>query len=875
MGAANVTRVFPHEARRALRWAKPEPYERRWREPQQLREPRPARRRLTLQMFTRLVLAVALALSAAPALAQAPTTPSIAGIVIDAGTQAPIPGARVSAGQAEVVADGAGRFTLPAAVGSIAVLVEASGYFALATRLEVPAAGLTGAQLALARDTGFATTVAVTAPPPAAAPAAESVAPVEVLRTPGALDNVYRTLQTLPGVAATEEFGSRLAVRGGSPDQNLTVMDGVEIHDPYRLFGLTSAFNPETIQRFELSTGGFSALYGDRLSSLLVVENRDGSQAQAFGGSASLSITDANLVVEGRLPGKAVGSWLVTGRRTYYDLVASRITDQEFPAFGDLQGKGVWQPAPGRRVTLFGLRSRQAAAIEIDEDDARGEFQDDTENDLAWVRFDTSLGTKGQSHTIAGYSDTRSTFGVDASFENTSKRSNAPLDESYGTANVAFERVLSVKDVSARQEFVLALGNHVVEAGAEAHRLSTALRFEISGDRNPGAANGSSVQGGAGLPDLLVSAQESTRLGAWIQDTFPIGSRGSLQAGLRWDGPGSTGESLFSPRLSASFQLAGSTRLRAAAGRYTQSPGYEKLAQSDYVLDFTNERLTTLRSERATQASAGIERDLPGGAALRVEAYYKHFTDLLIGQLETEPARLARVSRYDFPAELRSSIPADPLITTVPANDGRGRAYGFDVFLSRTGAPAGARVTGWASYTWGKTTRDAYGRRYDFEYDRRHAFTAVTAYRFTSRWELASTTRIASGFPRTAPLGVRVAAIEDTLDRDGDGVTDELLPERDAAGRLVYGVDFGNAANLNQARLPVFARVDLRATWRPRGAAGRWEFYAEVINLLNRKNAGALDPRLEYDAASDRPRIVEERDQSIPRLPTVGIRFKF
>ncbi|MSO62852.1 MAG: TonB-dependent receptor [Acidobacteria bacterium] len=831
-----------------------------------------------MQMLTWLILAVALAFSASsasPAMAQAPAPPTISGIVVDAGTRAPIPGAKLSANRAEATTDAAGRFMLPAVVGRATVLVDAAGYFALATDLDVPAAGLTGAELALARDTGFATTVAVIAPSPAAAPATTLVAPVEVLRTPGALDNIYRTLQTLPGVAATEEFGSRLAVRGGSPDQNLTVMDGVEIHDPYRLFGLTSAFNPETIQRFELATGGFSAQYGDRLSSLLVVENRDGTRTQAFGGSASLSITDANLVVEGRLPGKAVGSWLVTGRRTYYDLVASRITNQEFPAFGDLQGKGVWEPSPGRKVTLFGLRSRQAAAIAIDEADARGEFQDDTENDLAWARFDTSLGSRGQSHTVVSYSDTRSTFGVDASFENTHKRSNAPSAESYGTANVVFERALSVKDVAARQEFAWALGAHVLAAGAEAHRLSTALRYEITGDRNPGAANGSSVQGGAGLPDLLASAQQSTRAGAWIQDTFPIGSRGSLQAGLRWDGPGTTGESLFSPRLTASFRLASSTHLRAAAGRYTQSPGYEKLAQSDYVLDFTDENLSRLRSERATQASAGVERDLPGGAALRVEGYYKRFTDLLIGQLETEPARLARVSRYDFPAALQSSIPVDPLITTIPGNDGHGRSYGFDVFLSRTGAPAGSRVTGWASYTWGKTSRDGYGRRYDFEYDRRHAFTTVAAYRFTPQWELASTIRVASGFPRTAPLGVRVAAIEDTLDRDGDGVTDELLPERDAAGRLVYAVNFGGAANLNQARLPVFARVDVRATWRPRGAAGRWEFYAEIINLLNRKNAGALEPRLDYDSTADRPRIVEQRDQSIPRLPTVGIRFRF
>jgi outer membrane receptor protein involved in Fe transport len=81
--------------------------------------------------------------------------------------------------------------------------------------------------------------------------------------------------------------------------------------------------------------------------------------------------------------------------------------------------------------------------------------------------------------------------------------------------------------------------------------------------------------------------------------------------------------------------------------------------------------------------------------------------------------------------------------------------------------------------------------------------------------------------------------------------------------------------NLNGGRLPLFARVDARLTWRPRGDRGRWELYLEVINVLDRQNAGAFDPRLEYDPASDRPRIVEERDQAIPRLPTLGVRFRF
>ncbi len=102
-------------------------------------------------------------------------------------------------------------------------------------------------------------------------PAEIPVRPIEVMAVAGSADNVFRALHTLPGVAATEEFGSRLAVRGGGPDENLTIMDGVEIHNPYRLFGLTSAFNPETVSSFELSSGAFPARYGDRLSSLLVV----------------------------------------------------------------------------------------------------------------------------------------------------------------------------------------------------------------------------------------------------------------------------------------------------------------------------------------------------------------------------------------------------------------------------------------------------------------------------------------------------------------------------------------------------------------------------------------------------------------------------
>lgn len=817
-----------------------------------------------------LPLVVSALLSAVPALAQqAPVT--VSGIVVDASTRTPLTTAVLLADGKQAVVDTNGAFTISITPGRRTFEVEAPGYFRLVTAIDVGAAGIKDAELALARDEGFAASVDVVAASPAIAPASQAVAPLQVLRTPGALDNIFRTLQALPGVSATEEFGSRLAVRGGSPDQNLTVMDGVEVHDPYRLFGLTSAFNPETIQSFELATGGFSAKYGDRLSSMLAIENRDGTRSERIAGSATLSITDVNVVTEGALPG-GDGSWLFTARRTYFDFIAGKIVDQDFPGFGDLQGKVAWDVGQGKKLSAFVLRSRQDAAVTVDEEDVRGEFNDDTANDLAWARFDWAIGSSAQSRTIAGYSNTQSTFGVDATFENSTKRSNAP-DGDLDTGSVIFERALGVRDASVRQELTWSRGHHVVEAGLEVHQLETTLRFQVEGGRNPQAANGSSVQGGAGLPDLLVNESRRTRAGAWLQDGWQIGSRASIQTGVRWDRSGNTSEHLFSPRLATSVFFGPSRRMKAAIGRYTQSPGYEKLAQSDYLLDLGSS--TALVSEKATHASLGFEQDLPGGFTVRTEGYYKRFSDLLVGSLESEEVRRARLAEYDFPAAYANDVPSDAIITSAPTNDGRGTAYGFDLFVSRVQAPADARINGWASYTWGRGEREAYGQTYPFEYDRRHAFAAVVSYRFSPKWEVATTTRVASGFPRTAPIGVRVSATADSRDRDRDGNRTELVPDLDSSGRPTYEVNLGGVSNLYRSRLPVFARSDLRITWRPRGTSGRWELYAEVLNVLNRKNAGALEPTLEYDPSSDRPRIVEEADQSIPRLPTIGVRFRF
>ena len=734
-----------------------------------------------------------------------------------------------------------------------------------------PAVAAAGAELEilLFRNT-FAETVQVVSAPAAAPerPSATPIAAEEVFEVAGSFDNIFRTLDTLPGVASTGDFGSRLAVRGGTPDQNLTVMDGVEIHNPYRLFGLVSAFNPETVERFELTAGGFGAPYGDRLSSLLIVDNRPGERDLT--GSSSASITDANVVLEGAAPGG--GSWLLSGRRTYYDLVAGLVTDQSLPAFADVQVQAGWEFGPGHRLALFGLTSRENADFRFDDEDDdssrdSGRLFSEAGNDLGSLRLDALLGGAATSRTIVSWYRNTDLLGVNATFESSARRSNAADEQvAVGLTHVVFDRDLSVRDLSVRQELAFPLSAaHTLDTGMELHQLASGAGLSIAGDRNETVANPSSIRGGTGLPDSLDSSLGGVRGGAWIQDRYTVSPRLSIEPGVRLDWSTVNGDAVVSPRFAATVALGRRSRLRVAGGLYTQSPGYEKLIQSDYFFDLSPTVVSTLRHERATHLVTGFEKDLGADTLFRVEGYHKTFADLIVGRLESEADRRARVARYDFPAELQASVPAAARITSTPANGGGGTAYGVDAYLVRSD-PA-ARLAGWLSYAWGRAGRDAYGLRYPFEYDRRHAFNAVGRYRVGRRWSIAATAQVATGFPHTPAVGVRVAADEDARGR--------LVPARDAAGALVYTVDLGGLDALQRGRLPHYARVDLRIAHQPGGPSSRWSWYIEVINLLDRDNPVELETSLAHDPEGPTPRIVESPTAGFPILPSFGVRVRF
>jgi hypothetical protein len=784
---------------------------------------------------------------------------TVRGRVVDAASGAPVAVADVVAGETRGVTDATGSFALSLARGRWTISVTAPGYLEQTRRVTIAEETLPPLDIALVPKARFFERVEVKATPaPPAEPGALPVTPDRVLTVAGGLDNIFHVIQTLPGVVATDELGSRISVRGGSPDENLTIMDGVEIHNPYRLFGLTSAFNPETVARFDFSPGGFGVSHGDRLSSLLVVENRDGDAKRGLAGSSALSITDANVILEGKLPVRK-GSWLLTTRRTYYDLVAERFVDAQLRAFRDVQLRVSWEPKDGQKLSLTGVRSREDGNGDFTGDvpDESGTFLLGVRNDLVSAAFQARVGAGVSRTTLAWYGNT-SVFDAAARFRPDTRRSNTPQPVEVPLASISLQLHHDIRDFSGRQEVSLPIGSkHTLDTGLDVHRLRAGITYLFEGDRNPSAANGSSVRGGAGVPDLLDRANRYARGGAWLEDRFRVTDALTVVPGLRLDASGMNDGAVVSPRLSATVGLGRSTRLRAAGGLYTQSPGYEKLIVSDYLVDQVD-----LDFERARHLTLGVERDLPHGLVARVEAYHKRFDRLVVGRLETETERQERLARYDFPASLQSEIPTEPLVTSTPTNDGKGQSYGLDVYVTR----GGPRLSGWLSYTLGWARREAYGRAYAFDYDRRHSATLVGSHRFSPRFEVSATARASSGFPRTPFVGVRVAATE---------VGSRLVPERDGDGRLVYTAATGGLDLLNSARLPFYARLDLRAAFHPRGEKGRWQYYVEAINALRRKNTSSIDATLEYDPDSDRPKLVETRGGSVPFLPTFGVRFRF
>lgn len=709
---------------------------------------------------------------------------------------------------------------------------------------------------------------------------------------PGAVEDVFRTLQSLPGVLAPNDFSSQLIVRGSGPDQNLIIMDDVEIFNPYRLYGVISMFNPDAVSDVNLISGGFPARYGDRLSAVLDVTNREGTKNKYLSGNINASIVDANIVLEGKNPFNLKGSWLFNSRRTYYDLIiepfvknAGLVDDNtSFPNFFDFQTKIAIGPYNGHKFLFNGIYSRDGVDIVSGNDRNTPDSVDIfnvTRNDIISGAWHYAPSEKLLNKVIiswyrnSGETDFSSSL-LDPALNRSKFEDVVPDTLAPYLINLNFTADFSYTKYTIDDKFTYIWNDHIFEAGAGVDFMETVMNFRFDLDPEIRALFASNPQFRAALSNVI-DKQDYKRYRLYAQNNFKVTDKFYFHPGLRFDYYEILHKSYLAPRVALSYAIDNLTTLRGVWGIYFQSPGYEKLRDSGFLYDFSDEYTSQLDAEQAIHYVLGIERWLSAEWSLRFETYYKDFTDLFVQQsvpgltyfTERVPGKDFRYpSGWTRPVPL----PSDSL-TQIPENGAYGESYGFEILLAKKNILANSPLSGWISYALAYADIYEKGIKYPFRFDQRHTVNIVLNYKVNSWLEIGARWQFGSGFPYSEPVGIkpRIILIDDDLDGNPETpviATRNIQGDPNAPEEVVFDIDFGNR-KLN-ARKPVYHRLDIRINALADYWGLDWTFYLDVINVYNRSNVIGYDYFINDDLTVGR-----EPTNMFPILPTLGFSVRF
>jgi len=532
------------------------------------------------------------------------------------------------------------------------------------------------------------------APREMAVPSAHLVTRELLKQVPGAEGDIFRAVSAFPGISNVSDFSSRLSIRGGAPEDNLVLLDKIWVPFPYHFGGLVTAFNSDIVQEVALYAGGFPSRYGNAISSVLDITNRDGNREQVTG-KAEASVVMASLQAEGPLGSKA--SWVVSGRRSYFDVVMKALKVPGFytyPRFSDLQGHFSWEPAPNHKLVANALASDEVIKATFDDPDSIF----GPKVDITWrYRFTTAGMNWKWVFSPRAYSE----LNVGRYYD----LLRFDLQHWYVHEETTFD--------SAWEELTFLLGTgHEVKAGTNFGRFRTPIDLFIS---RPPEREGERTDTTRVFKS--VATMQSRYAIGYLQDAWSFGRKATLTYGVNGQYLTYNRDWGAGPRMSLAYRINPLTTYRAAWGYYYQFPSGEKL-----IPGYGNPALVP---EAAQHFILGLDRSLNETWDLRVEGYYKKLWDLTVEDT------------FQF-----------------YTNNGSGRNYGLEILLEKKPTNR-SRFSGWLSYAASKARRrDRAGfLEYDYLYDQPHVLTAIANYKFSGRTQLGLKWKLASGQPYTPIVG--------------------------------------------------------------------------------------------------------------------------
>lgn len=620
--------------------------------------------------------------------------------------------------------------------------------------------------------------------------------------------DVFRSLQLLPGVSGTNDATSGLFIRGGTPDENLVLLDGMTVYHVDHFFGVFSAFNADAIKDITLMKGGFPAQFGGRTSSVVDMVGKSGDN-EDFNVSGGVNLLSTRAVTEVPLGGK--GSWLVSARRSYTDLIRTPLYNGIFGTLGggeDVTQQGSWRlpgRGPRRRVQaaergagVLLLRRQQQAHVCADlerraralglcrgrptrrVDRRRGAHGARRETRATPERLDrTEWGNRGASGRWSRLWGTRVTSDVLVAYSE--YFSDGQLDVAAPTAQLArgFQEANRVEDFTARLDNVWqAAQSSRFGLGAQVTHNTVGYEYvQLQGD---------SVRGGLDL------GSTGTSTAGYLQHTwFPVG-RLEVTTGLRGTAYSETSALHWEPRASARLKLTHRVRLKGAWGRYYQ---FVKRVENEDILE----------GSRDFWVLAGD--DLPPSSAEHRILGLSYETDRYLFDVEAFDKDLDGVSQFST----RARRSPDETLTDFFFS-GIGTARGIEVLSQRKVG----RLTGWVSYTLSSVEHHLTDfnddEAFSASYDERHELKAVASYQW-NRWVLAGSWSFGSGRPYTIPESQ---------------YTINLLDGR--------SLTYVNVGPKNSERLPAYHRLDVSATRRFETASLFYEVNFTLMNAYGHDN---------------------------------------
>ena len=664
--------------------------------------------------------------------------------------------------------------------------------------------------------------------------------------------DIIKALQLMPGVQSGSEGTSGMYVRGGGPDENLYLLDGVPLYNVSHMGGFFSAFNTDAVKNVTLYKGSFPARFGGRLSAVLDVTQNNGNN-QELHGNASIGLIAAKLSLEGPIrTTRQRDDEATSGSPTTFSLSARRTYGELFviPAvmwFNDMGNED--DPAPDvaqnakydagyyfydlntKLTHKFNDKSRLYGSFFIGEDQVYGKIRTVTS-----LGEDMYLGFRNRWGNMVGalrwnYELAPKLFmNVSGSYTQYKNNIMGNIEKTAGTGDPGASTIQGdyhsgIRDLTGRVDFDYAPHpDHCVKFGVVATR-----HWFV-----PEVAQGSvdyydSIQmNGAFTMDstILSDTTRATEMAAYIEDDWSITESLKLNVGLHASAfkVQTSFYPSLQPRVSGRWMLSDDLSVKA---------GYAWMRQYVHLLSTTNITLPTdlwvpvtdkVKPMESHQVAAGLFYSRSGIADFSVEAYYKDMNNI--------------IEYRDGATFFGSSEDWEYLVYA-----GRGWSYGVELLVQRDIG----KLTGWVGYTWSRTMRlfDREGqvindgKPFPAKYDRRHDLSIVLSYKFSDRVDVSATWVFSTGNTATLPMQRYPIASDDPDDYD-----------QPANG---YGVGSLTAyEGRNNYRMPDYHRLDLGANFHrvfrvKEGARFRPHrtINVSVYNAYNRQN-----PYMIYRSAS-------------------------